>query len=597
MKLALIGHRGVGKTTLVNQLKSELEGFTCFDLDAEIESINNIKIEDIFLNSGEAEFRKLESEAFHGLAVGRENIIISCGAGFQTEIPDDFIVIWVRRPTDKMGRIFLNRPRLNPNVSALEEYQSRFNERELRYKNTSDLQITLPESDYNFAPLLIYNLGLKKTHTDASFSITVLPEMLKSKNFDRFKVYLDLNIKYFELRDDLLTRGQIEDCLKKIPKESVLLSVRKENSFLCELINKQGYKYDWALELGEPPFKKKGFLSLHKLDDLTPEQLIKKLERFEKKGFQIKLSLLLENLSSLLFWHKWWFKERESRSFLPRSQEGRFNWYRKIFSMKMPLNYMREGQGSALDQPTFFDIINFKPNHFSFGAVIGDPIFHSRTPIEHKIFFENRDTSVVAIQCAKDELSIDLLSELKEMGLSFLAVTSPLKNKMYDLLSEAGCGLTPVSKKLKSVNTAVFTRTGSFATNTDVEGLKVLLSGAKGRSVAVWGGGGTLSAILGELPQACAYSARTGQLRGGAQNAPTFSPDIIIWAIGRSQMSGCHWPPENWRPSKVIDLNYTADSPGIEYAQKTKAHYTSGLKMFETQATAQQEYYLKLNSF
>lgn len=46
---------------------------------------------------------------------------------------------------------------------------------------------------------------------------------------------------------------------------------------------------------------------------------------------------------------------------------------------------------------------------------------------------------------------------------------------------------------------------------------------------------------------------------------------------------------------KVIDLNYTEDSPGLEYAKNLNIEYESGLKMFKSQATAQQNLFQATN--
>ena len=71
----------------------------------------------------------------------------------------------------------------------------------------------------------------------------------------------------------------------------------------------------------------------------------------------------------------------------------------------------------------------------------------------------------------------------------------------------------------------------------------------------------------------------------------------MVWGVGRSNYSkknSAAWPPDSWRPGAVIDLNYSEDSPGREYAQRTVARYFSGLKMFRAQAEAQQRFWEKL---
>src|SRR5690606_3404672 len=103
---------------------------------------------------------------------------------------------------------------------------------------------------------------------------------------------------------------------------------------------------------------------------------------------------------------------------------------------------------------------------------------------------------------------------------------------------------------------------------------------------AVWGGGGTRAMIRQVLPNAHFYSARSGE-PVKSSNASD-APDVVIWAVPRSRMQDSRWPEAAWRPRFVVDLNYTMDSPGREYAAKIpEVHYKSGLQMFKVQAEEQ----------
>ncbi|MEZ4872970.1 MAG: hypothetical protein R2827_12190 [Bdellovibrionales bacterium] len=65
-------------------------------------------------------------------------------------------------------------------------------------------------------------------------------------------------------------------------------------------------------------------------------------------------------------------------------------------------------------------------------------------------------------------------------------------------------------------------------------------------------------------------------------------PEVLIWAAGgyRKEMV---WPLPEWKPNIIIDLNYTANSPAIEYSKKVGARYISGKEMFKLQALNQQK--------
>ena len=62
-------------------------------------------------------------------------------------------------------------------------------------------------------------------------------------------------------------------------------------------------------------------------------------------------------------------------------------------------------------------------------------------------------------------------------------------------------------------------------------------------------------------------------------------------------MSSCVFPPAPWKPQLVLDLNYTEDSPGREYALLVGADYISGKLMFEYQAKKQQKFFSKIKQY
>jgi len=96
--------------------------------------------------------------------------------------------------------------------------------------------------------------------------------------------------------------------------------------------------------------------------------------------------------------------------------------------------------------------------------------------------------------------------------------------------------------------------------------------------------------VLAAVPRGVPYSARGGGPLAGFEDVDG-GPDIVIWAVGRSRQAACQWPPSGWAPRLVVDLNYTEDSPGLEYAQRLGVAYQSGLNMFKTQAQRQREFW------
>ena len=109
-RIFLIGYMGSGKTT-VSKVLSEKTGFSCVDMDQEIEKAEGMPIRKMFILHGEHEFRNKESELldklcsvssavdimagektgtqkvldmvskYESFASTTENLIISCGGG------------------------------------------------------------------------------------------------------------------------------------------------------------------------------------------------------------------------------------------------------------------------------------------------------------------------------------------------------------------------------------------------------------------------------------------------------------------------------------------------------------------------------------
>lgn len=78
-KIAFIGHMGSGKSLLGKMLAQRLN-YKHIDTDKLIENSTKIKINDIFKNQGEVEFRKIEEKTILNIP-NEEKLVISLGGG------------------------------------------------------------------------------------------------------------------------------------------------------------------------------------------------------------------------------------------------------------------------------------------------------------------------------------------------------------------------------------------------------------------------------------------------------------------------------------------------------------------------------------
>jgi shikimate 5-dehydrogenase/shikimate kinase len=603
MIYAVVGHRGVGKTTFLERVRGYYQALnlTChtFDLDKEIEKRTGRNIKDIFATDGEATFRQYEEKYFNEIyreCSAQAGVkYIAVGAGFQAALPSPLRVLWLRRASDSRGRIFADRPRLNAKVSPLQEYLERYESRDAGCRAIYQKEISMAEGWGESNPFEPVLLGLKPAQLN--FSVTIMPEHIANeiRENEFINEMVALGVKYFELRDDLLSEEKILELVKKIPTEKVLISFRK--AFTSQnLIRLSGpYATDWASELGPSPLSHNTIISLHKRK--AGESIDEAAERLLKhKADHYKFSPDVNSFVELWAAHRFYSDDPKNRSFLPRSTDGRWSWYRLSQNHRMHLSFARRGDGSSFDQPLIFDLLRYPKEAAKFAAVLGDPVIMSHTPAEQGAFFAQKSMGVLAIRLSEEDCNSLTMSILERLGLRAAAVTSPLKKKIIEVCSS----VDHKAAQLGAVNTIVLTKDGWSATNTDIDGVKKMFSVVDmPENVAVWGGGGMRELLRNVLPGAHFFSARRGEEiwieDDKSLQAQAKSPEVVVWALGRSRQAGTQPPPAEWRPKYILDLNYSDDSPGLEYAVQSDSKYISGKSMFKTQAKVQRDFWQNSN--
>ena len=80
MELVLLGYMGCGKSTVARQLAKRLH-LEMIDLDDYISDKEDLSIDEIFKNSGEIYFRKLENKALKEIITTKKNYVLALGGG------------------------------------------------------------------------------------------------------------------------------------------------------------------------------------------------------------------------------------------------------------------------------------------------------------------------------------------------------------------------------------------------------------------------------------------------------------------------------------------------------------------------------------
>lgn len=549
-----IGHRGVGKSTFLLKLNSPGA-----DLDQYIEQREKISLLDIFKTNGEQYFRELELKYFNEL-VGKASIeYISVGAGFKfIDKPKFSKIIWLRRESDALGRIFFDRPKLS-NKDDLTEFLAKYQERENYYHSISDQIIDLGEGDFSIQ----------------QFEKDLLQENLKpvsgiltDSKYNRISeaFFKDLKCDYNEFRDDKSVHFDY--------KNKTLYSFRlKKASFE----QKQSDLSDWALELGAPKVNTE-IISLHDGDSTDFEPF--------SKGKHLKFAPMVSSFKDLIAGFRWQQNDPDNRSFLPRSNSGRWLWFRLFMKGKQKLNFFKIYDPEVADQPNFRQWYNHPDCSKEFAAVIGKDVRYSWSPDYHADFFlKNFNIPFYTISIYPEDF-LEGFNFLKSIGLRFACITSPFKKEILQMDLKTNLAV----RNLTSCNTIYLKDGQIYGELTDHMGLINSFKNdeIRGQSSVIWGGGGLKETLQSIFKDNIQISARVGS------ELTNYKVNNLVWAAGEKKIGPL--PPESWKIERIIDLNYSEHSIARQIAKDRKIKYISGAEMFVQQALLQQEFWNKMEA-
>jgi 5-enolpyruvylshikimate-3-phosphate synthase/shikimate kinase/shikimate 5-dehydrogenase len=620
--LFLIGHRGVGKTSMIKKLSEATDlkkTFRFFDLDTVISEQENCSIEFIFKKYGEKFFRELEIKTLkqilerEHLCHPHHGIVVSLGAGFSKWEPliADYPAarfFWLQRETDFSSRVFIDRPRLNELKSPSEEYLKRAQAREAAFQKLNAEVYIVPEGakelSHRFIEKLQHCAGIEAPRGGSlkGFGYTLTP-----RDFD-FEQKFSEDIEFFEIRNDLFKEAELITFVQRFSdlglRHKLLISLRTNDLEFLNKIDLLSLKIDCDVRIKNLiELKLKPLVYSYHGDNLT-EGISALSATAEKKQIQ-KLVLFTDCWNDLRLGHDWMMADQEHRVFLPatppfkdqiqteNSREPLWKWYRLwLKSLNPKLNFFKTQRGEILDQPSEQEVLNLPEQFTSFAAVLGMPIEQSFSADEHRAFFLKRSQPFFKIPIVESEThDFEKAFEfLDSVGLKAAAVTSPYKQKAF----HSARVKTQSSLEFQIANTLVKDIFWQ-AHLTDLEGLRELLllvpelpQWTHHGDIVVWGGGAMQKLISKLLPHSVMYSASQGQPR--EKQISVGNPQILIWG---SPTGECLFPNELWQPRIIVDLGYTQNSKALEYFQKLKgqARYISGYAMFSRQAALQRQFW------
>ena len=153
-RVALVGLRGAGKSTLGRQLASEM-GVAFIEIDKEIERETGMPVEEIFALYGQAGYRRAEKRTLERVLRENERGVISVGGGIVSQ-PESYdlllsacFTVWVKaQPEEHMARV-LSQGDLRPmagNDEAMEDLKRILDAREPLYRKADTALDTTGET-------------------------------------------------------------------------------------------------------------------------------------------------------------------------------------------------------------------------------------------------------------------------------------------------------------------------------------------------------------------------------------------------------------------------------------------------------------------
>ena len=166
-KIAFIGLRGAGKSTLGNMLHKEFNT-PVFEVSNEIEILGGMNINEIIELGGQGMYRRFEYDIVSSFHKNHKNLILLTGGSIVSEketynyLLNNYFTVWIKAsPKEHMSRVLMqgdSRP-MNSNPRAMEDLNNILNERVSLYSKADliiDTENTSVKQSYSKLKLKLF---------------------------------------------------------------------------------------------------------------------------------------------------------------------------------------------------------------------------------------------------------------------------------------------------------------------------------------------------------------------------------------------------------------------------------------------------------
>ncbi len=604
--IALVGHRGAGKSTLGQLVAADLDR-PFVDLDEEVSRRSGRSIDDLVENSIE-HFRELEAQTLTSLCEQSPAPIIACGAGVEPRC-ESALIVWLDREdwSDEVRRS--QRPRVRPELREEQEWEWMERTRRPRWREAAHLRLPIPRGrtvEHCASDLVTL---LKWACATAENNISQKTWFVPSSPADLQRAIRDrqrFGLAGIEIRSDVFTERPSE-----LAENPYLASLRHDAPGWFERF-KDAQTWDIDLRyvtsffenapqlgpsqliLSHHPHRpspshleelRSAATRLYRHFDLQPQQLIIKyvptVGDFEDLREFLDLVASIRGLDY-------------GSTLIPGGPFA--SWLRPVLAEKNETNYLPVGlRERRPDHPSALDLQGFLPHLTGeapeqFDGLIGDPVTASQGDLwhrRHSLENDEEPTGYLKIPVPRDKLGV-ALQILEELPIRGLSITSPLKREA------ARSDRITNPDDLPALNTLVRSSGADrpwMGTDTDATGMAVSLEhlearGLEIRRVIVFGRGGASHAVLrGLRSYGCTVVAHISARAGWSEEHSQLSDiDLIVNAAGFYGRHSEYTPPcRAW-----LDLNYVDVAP-----PPPNTIHLQGDIFFDAQALAQRSFWIR----